>query len=70
MVKEISDFNMDLLNYNNDYLIDILNLTGEKQQELWNKAVEIRNKNVGNKVYIRGLIEFSNICRKNCLYCL
>ena len=69
MVKEILDFNMDLLDYNNDYLIDILNSTGEKQQELWNKAVEIRNKNVGNKVYIRGLIEFSNICRKNCLYC-
>ncbi len=24
---------------------------------------------VGNKVYFRGLIEFSNICAKNCLYC-
>ena len=24
---------------------------------------------IGNKVYLRGLIEFSNICRKNCYYC-
>lgn len=33
------------------------------------KARRIRNKVYGNKVFIRGLIEISNICRNDCLYC-
>jgi len=32
-------------------------------------AVEARKAIYGNKVYIRGLIEVSNICRNDCLYC-
>lgn len=28
-----------------------------------------REKYVGDEVHLRGLIEFSNVCRKNCLYC-
>ncbi|MCX7954296.1 MAG: [FeFe] hydrogenase H-cluster radical SAM maturase HydE [Bacteroidales bacterium] len=39
------------------------------QQYLFKKANEIKLKYVGNKVYFRGLIEYSNICRKNCYYC-
>ncbi len=33
------------------------------------KATEARKKVYGNKVYIRGLIEISNICKNNCIYC-
>ena len=33
------------------------------------KAVEKRQALYGNTVYIRGLIEVSNICRNDCLYC-
>lgn len=33
------------------------------------KAVKIRQKYYGNKVYVRGLIEFSNYCKNNCYYC-
>lgn len=33
------------------------------------KAVKIRKSIYGNSVYIRGLIEVSNICRNDCLYC-
>ena len=33
------------------------------------KAADTRNKIYGNKVYIRGLIEFSNYCKNNCYYC-
>ena len=33
------------------------------------KAQEISKQIFGNKVYIRGIIEFSNFCRNNCLYC-
>lgn len=33
------------------------------------KAVKIRQKYYGNKVYVRGLIEFSNYCKNDCYYC-
>lgn len=32
-------------------------------------AYELKLKHRGPEVYFRGLIEISNICRKNCLYC-
>ena len=33
-------------------------------------AADIRRReNYGDKVYIRGLIEFTNYCRNNCYYC-
>ena len=32
-------------------------------------AVSERKKHYGNAVYIRGLIEISNICKNDCLYC-
>ena len=33
------------------------------------KAVKARKSIYGNKVFVRGLIEISNICKNNCLYC-
>ena len=36
---------------------------------LFEKASKVRNKIYGNKIYIRGLIEFTNYCKNNCLYC-
>jgi biotin synthase len=36
---------------------------------LFKKAYEIKAKYVGTCVYLRGLIELSNICGKNCYYC-
>ncbi|MCM1030973.1 MAG: [FeFe] hydrogenase H-cluster radical SAM maturase HydE [Oscillibacter sp.] len=50
-------------------LIHYLNCTGEEEEKLFQYAAQLRKQYVGNKVYLRGLIEFSNICRKNCLYC-
>jgi len=38
-------------------------------QSLWNRADAVRKDNVGNEVHLRGLIEISNICRRQCLYC-
>lgn len=38
-------------------------------QRILDKGQEVKKKMVGNKVYLRGLIELSNICRKDCLYC-
>jgi len=39
------------------------------QQDLFNKADKIRRQCVGDEVHLRALIEFSNICRNNCMYC-
>lgn len=33
------------------------------------KALLQKNSIYGNEIFIRGIIEFSNFCRKNCLYC-
>ena len=52
-----------------EYKILIENQTPENAEYLTKKAVEQRQKIYGNKVFIRGLIEISNICKNNCLYC-
>ena len=36
---------------------------------LFDKADKIRREECGNIVHLRGLIEFSNVCKRNCLYC-
>lgn len=38
-------------------------------QELFSAADEVRKKYVGDEVHLRALIEFSNVCKNNCLYC-
>ena len=43
--------------------------TPESAQLLAELAVAERKRIYGNDVYIRGLIEFTNICRNDCLYC-
>lgn len=47
----------------------LLKLQGKEREALLIKSAEVKNQNVGNKVYFRGLVEFSNICSKDCLYC-
>lgn len=37
--------------------------------ELFSAADHVREKFVGNSIHLRGLIEFTNICRQNCMYC-
>jgi biotin synthase len=38
-------------------------------EQLWQLADGTRRRNVGDEVYLRGLIEVSNICARNCGYC-
>ncbi len=40
-----------------------------EKHRIYRKAHEIKKKYAGNAVYLRGLIELSNICRKDCHYC-
>ena len=41
----------------------------EDLQLLFDRAYKVKMKYIGNNVYYRGLVEFSNICIKNCRYC-
>jgi biotin synthase len=50
-------------------IIELLELRGREQEEFHRKASEIRRNTLSDKVYFRGLIEFSNICINDCLYC-
>ena len=50
-----------------NYLLD--NLKEKDKEYLVEKSHEIALNNYGNKVYIRGLIEFTNYCVRDCKYC-
>ena len=52
-----------------DDLVTLLSAEGNKRQQLFQQAQLVKLKTIGNKVYFRGLVEFSNICSKDCLYC-
>lgn len=39
------------------------------EAELFARAARVKAELVGPKVYLRGLVEYSNRCVKNCLYC-
>lgn len=50
-------------------IITLLSLDKNQAIDLFDKSSEIKQKYVGNKVYYRGLVEISNICKKDCYYC-
>lgn len=55
-------------NLSKDEIIDLLSDDG-KSAELYKFADETRKKFVGDEIHLRGLIEFSNICKRQCKYC-
>jgi biotin synthase len=64
-VKEI----LDNEEFTRENIISLLNSAGADRTLLFTKAAEIKEKYIGKKVWFRGLIEFSNVCSKDCLYC-
>lgn len=52
-----------------DQLKFLLDLNEQDQKILFKQAELIKDIYVGKKVFFRGLIEFSNICAKDCFYC-
>lgn len=49
------------------FLLD--NINESSKELLISKAHETRMKHYGNKVFMRGLIELTSYCKKDCLYC-
>ena len=69
-VKEIIDKLYKENDASFEELLFILdNLNDDDKEYLTQKAHETRMKTYGDTVYMRGLIEFTNICKKNCVYC-
>jgi len=62
-----------LYKYNNlrkDELVYLLkSLDDEHKKILFEYSHQTRLKYYGKKVYMRGLVEFSNVCKQDCLYC-
>jgi len=50
-------------------IADILSARGSKQQEVFQRARELYRSVDPGSVYLRGLLEISNICVNDCLYC-
>lgn len=51
-------------------IITLLSIKNKKQmQMLYKKADDVRREYLGDDVHIRGIVEFSNICKNNCDYC-
>ena len=49
----------------------VLEYAGDREvgERLRREAVRLRQQYYENKVFVRGLIEFTNYCRNNCYYC-
>ena len=51
-------------------LLQLINMISEEEREkLFYYARRVREREYGNDVYIRGLIEFTNVCKNDCYYC-
>ncbi len=70
MLNTIFDKIDNQLELSRDNIVFLLNLKNKDDIELLlNKAYQVKLDEVGRKVYYRGIIEFSNICDKDCYYC-
>ncbi|HOD74449.1 MAG TPA: radical SAM protein, partial [Syntrophorhabdaceae bacterium] len=55
--------------YTRERALEMLGATDGALEELYRHADAVRKNHMGDDVYIRGIIEFSNICVNDCLYC-
>ena len=74
MARETSTSELDEIlvkdNLTKKDVILLLELKGhEELSRLFTRADEVRKEFIGDAVFVRGVIEFSNHCGNNCLYC-
>lgn len=50
-------------------LVILISADEEESRALFTLANSIRAQHLGEEIHLRGLIEFSNYCSQNCLYC-
>ncbi len=64
-VKEI----IERERFGREEIVQLLDAEGEEKQLLFREAHEVKLREIGKQVHFRGLVEFSNICGKDCYYC-
>ena len=47
----------------------LLSAEGAQMESLLRRGLEVKLAHLDNYVHLRGLIEYGNVCEKNCLYC-
>lgn len=52
-----------------EWLTPLLDCSDADAPRLFQAADTVRDQHLGTDIHLRGLIEFSNYCRKNCCYC-
>lgn len=50
-------------------LVNALSCSEEDFQLIYKLSAKVRRAEVGKEIYLRGLLEFSNFCEKDCYYC-
>jgi len=69
-MKTDIDHILSKTNLEKEDLIQLLSVREDREKHaIYRKAYQVKKECCGNVVYLRGLIELSNICRKDCLYC-
>ncbi len=57
------------MNLTEKEVLSLLKAEGKELAALYKQADQVRQENVGDEVYLRGILEVSNYCKKSCNYC-
>ncbi len=61
---------LEQTSFSYDDIVTLLSIDNQEDLDLlMKKALSIKKQYLGSKVHYRGLIEFSNVCEKDCYYC-
>jgi biotin synthase len=67
-MKSVNEI-LEQKDFTRDEIGQLLQSEGSDRVLLLKKAKQVKEATVGKKVFFRGLVEFSNVCSKDCLYC-
>lgn len=67
MIKDLNSYISDPDSLDRDRIAELLAL--EDFSPVYREADRVRREAVGDTVHIRAIIEFSNICSRQCIYC-
>lgn len=67
-MRRLTDKLRSTQNLSDEEFIKLITCIGDTEY-LYSEADKVRRIHYGNEVYIRGLIEISNYCKNDCLYC-
>lgn len=69
-MKNYHSYLLNELSCDRESISELLTTDSEElRSALFCKAESVRNSNTGNRVFLRGLIELSNQCSRDCHYC-